>query len=197
MNNSLMSIAQSEQLSLRGKQLFASCLIQRMLPNYLLFCDAFDAGDSKTAKSIVDVVWEKISLPNTKVNMESQLQKLEEITPNIDDFDGYGVLPANDFCVALGELLENFEAFTDDMVVAVSHISSEGIIGLLELQGEDPEQLAMNELWQEEAFYQREVYNRLYDLELTQGDFKAHVKSLRDYSRNSGVSNIGISLDDA
>jgi uncharacterized protein YjaG (DUF416 family) len=196
MNNSLLSVAQSEQLSLRGKQLFAACLIQRLLPNYLLFCDAFDAGDSNVAKSIVDVVWEKIALPMTKINMEAQLAKLEDITPNIDDYDNYGVFPANDFCVALGELLENFENFSDDMVVALSHISSEGIISFLEVQGEDLEQLSMNELWQEEAFYQREVFNRLYDLELAQGDFKAHVKSLREYSRNDGVSNIGISLDD-
>lgn len=197
MNNSLMSIAQSEQLSLRGKQLFAACLVQRLLPNYLLFCEAFEAGDSNVAKSIIDVVWEKISLPNSKINMDAQLAKLEDITPSIDAYDGYGVFPANDFCVALGELLENFDHFSDDMVVAVSHISSEGIISFLDVQDEDLEQLAMNELWQEEAFYQREVFNRLYDLELAQGDFKAHVKSLREYSRNGGVSNIGISLDDA
>lgn len=197
MTESLLTVAQSEQLSLRSKQAFAACLIQRMLPNYLLFCEAFQVGDVGVAKSIVDIIWEKITLPQTKVNMESQLQKLEGITPNLDEYDSYGVLPANDFCVALGELLENFDAFNDDMVVAVSHISSEGIIGLLEMQEEDLSQLAMNDLWQEEAFFQREIFNRLYDLELTRGDAKAHFKSLRDYSKNGGVSNLGISLDDA
>lgn len=197
MNESLLSTQQTEQLSPRSKQIFAACLIQRMLPNYLLFCEAFEAGDQATAKTIVDVVWEKVTLPSSKINMEAQLQKLEAITPNLDDFDGYGVLPANDFCVALGELLENFDDFTDDMLVSVSHISSEAIISLLELQGEDLAHLAMNELWQEEAFFQREVFNRLYDLELNRGDIKAHLKSLREYSRNRGVSNIGISLDDA
>jgi uncharacterized protein YjaG (DUF416 family) len=53
----------------------------------------------------------------------------------------------------------------------------------------------MHPLWQEEAFFQREIYNRLYDLQLAAADRKAQIKSLRDYSRNDGVSNLGISLD--
>lgn len=195
MTTALMSYPQSEQLDDNGKRIFAACLIQRMLPNYLLFCEAFGAGQPAVAKSIVDVVWEKLSLPQTSVNMASQLEKLEAVTPNVDEYEGFGVLPANDFCVALGELLENFDQFTDEMVVAISHISSEGIVALLEFQGEDLEQLGMHPLWQEEAFFQREIYNRLYDLQLAAADRKAQIKSLRDYSRNDGVSNLGISLD--
>lgn len=195
MTTALMSFPQSEQLEEAAKRIFAACLIQRMLPNYLLFCEAFEAGDAKVAKAIVEVVWEKLSLPQTSVNMASQLEKLEAITPNVKDFDGFGVHPASDFCVALGELLENFDQFTDDMLVAISHISSEGIINLLEVQGEDLEQLSMHPLWQEEAFFQREIYNRLYDMQLAATDRRAHIKSLRDYSRNDGVSNLGISLD--
>jgi len=195
MTTALMSYPQSEQLDDNGKRIFAACLIQRMLPNYLLFCEAFGAGQPAVAKSIVDVVWEKLSLPQTSVNMASQLEKLEAVTPNVDEYEGFGVLPANDFCVALGELLENFDQFTDEMVVAISHISSEGIVALLEFQGEDLEQLGMHPLWQEEAFFQREIYNRLYDLQLVAADRKAQIKSLRDYSRNDGVSNLGISLD--
>jgi len=195
MTTALMSYPQSEQLDDNGKRIFAACLIQRMLPNYLLFCEAFGAGQPAVAKSIVDVVWEKLSLPQTSVNMASQLEKLEAVTPNVDEYEGFGVLPANDFCVALGELLENFDQFTDEMVVAISHISSEGIVAMLEFQGEDLEQLGMHPLWQEEAFFQREIYNRLYDLKLAAADRKAQIKSLRDYSRNDGVSNLGISLD--
>jgi len=195
MTTALMSYPQSEQLDDNGKRIFAACLIQRMLPNYLLFCEAFGAGQPAVAKSIVDVVWEKLSLPQTSVNMASQLEKLEAVTPNVDEYEGFGVLPANDFCVALGELLENFDQFTDEMVVAISHISSEGIVAMLEFQGEDLEQLGMHPLWQEEAFFQREIYNRLYDLQLVAADRKAQIKSLRDYSRNDGVSNLGISLD--
>jgi len=195
MTTALMSYPQSEQLDDNGKRIFAACLIQRMLPNYLLFCEAFGAGQPAVAKSIVDVVWEKLSLPQTSVNMASQLEKLEAVTPNVDEYEGFGVLPANDFCVALGELLENFDQFTDEMVIAISHISSEGIVAMLEFQGEDLEQLGMHPLWQEEAFFQREIYNRLYDLQLAAADRKAQIKSLRDYSRNDGVSNLGISLD--
>lgn len=195
MTTALMSFPQSEQLDADSKRIFAACLIQKMLPNYLLFCEAFNAGDAKQASSIVDVVWEKLILPQSSINMASQLEKLESITPEVDDFDGFGVMPASDFCVALGELLENFDQFNDDMVLAVSHISSEGIIALLEFQEEDVDQLTMHPLWQEEAFFQREIYNRLYDLQLASADRKAQLKSLRQYSRNDGVSNLGISLD--
>lgn len=195
MTTALMSFPQSEQLEDASKRVFAACLIQRMLPNYLLFCEAFNAGDAKVAKAIVDVVWEKLTLPQTSVNMAAQLEKLEVITPNVDDFDGFGVFPASDFCVALGELLENFDAFSDEMLIAVSHISSEGITALLDVQGEDLDQLGMHPLWQEEAFFQREVYNRLYDMQLASSDRRAQLKSLRDYSRNGGISNLGISLD--
>ena len=195
MTTALMSFPQAEQLDAQAKRVFAACLIQRMLPNYLLFCEAFGAGDANIAKSIVDVIWEKLMLPQSSINMASQLAKLEAITPALEDFDGFGVYPANDFCVALGELLENFDQFTDEMLIEISQISAEGIVTLLEVQGEDLEQLTMHPLWQEEAFFQREVYNRLYDMLLAASDKKAQLKSLRDYSRNDGVSNLGVSLD--
>jgi uncharacterized protein YjaG (DUF416 family) len=41
---------------------------------------------------------------DSKVNFDNQLEKLEEIIPSADDFDMYGVYPAIDACIALGEI---------------------------------------------------------------------------------------------
>ena len=45
---------------------------------------------------------ETLVVKDAKVNFDSQLEKLEEAIPSAEDYDLYGVYPAIDACIALG-----------------------------------------------------------------------------------------------
>lgn len=81
---------------------FMACLCERMYPNYQMFCLQTEFGDPAVYRRILDLVWETLVVKDAKVNFDSQLEKLEEAIPSAEDYDLYGVYPAIDACIALG-----------------------------------------------------------------------------------------------
>ena len=51
-----------------------------------------------------------------KINFAVQLEKLEEVIPDIEDFDFFGVHPALDACMALGSLLQGIQDNDDAQI---------------------------------------------------------------------------------
>ena len=77
-----------------------------MAPNFALFCQMTEQKPAdKTYHNILNLVWEFLTVKEAKINFENQLEKLEEIIPDVNDYDFFGVVPALDACEALGELL--------------------------------------------------------------------------------------------
>ena len=85
---------------------YSCALIERMLPNYALFSELCEFGDSNVLVSALDLVWSCTAGHMQKVDFEKQLDKLEMATPRYEDFDSFGVRPALDACVALNMLLD-------------------------------------------------------------------------------------------
>ncbi len=83
---------------------FMACLCERMYPNYAMFCDNTEFAQARVYRDILDSVWEQLTVKTAKVNFEHQLEKLEEIIPDSDEYDVYAVYPAIDACVALSTL---------------------------------------------------------------------------------------------
>ena len=81
---------------------FMASLCERMYPNYQMFCKQTEFGDPAVYRRILDLVWETLVVKDAKVNFDSQLEKLEEAIPSAEDYDLYGVYPAIDACIALG-----------------------------------------------------------------------------------------------
>jgi hypothetical protein len=171
--------------------LLSSALIQRMLPNYLLFCEVMDLEHADTAKNFVNLLWEASTNSAMKLNVEAQSEKLEEITPNIDDFDNLGVYAALDFCMACSaalQLIANEEPTAAVMVSKLSQGSVERHIGALEdaeLTGQD---LTAHPLMQ------FEIETLIWLLsECNQKKLKAdEIKALRKDIIEQGVSSLGI-----
>ncbi|GAL07273.1 hypothetical protein JCM19237_3212 [Photobacterium aphoticum] len=84
---------------------FMVSLCERMYPNYAFFCQETEFAEAQKYRSILDSIWEILTVKNAKINFENQLEKLEELVPSSDDFDLYAVRPAIDACVALADLL--------------------------------------------------------------------------------------------
>ncbi|UPQ39745.1 YjaG family protein [Providencia rettgeri] len=174
---------------------FMASLCERMYPNFQMFCQQIEFADAKVYRSILDLVWETLVIKDSKVNFDNQLEKLEEIIPSADDFDMYGVYPAIDACIALGEIIHSkLSGETLEHAILVSEASIR-TVAMLEMTqaGREMTEEELKEIpaVEEEWDIQWDIFRLLAaceerDLEL--------IKGLKSDLREAGVSNIGITL---
>ena len=176
---------------------FTACLCERMYPNYAVFCQQTGFADPSLYRRILDLIWEILTVKDAKVNFDNQLEKLEDIIPDGDDYDIYGVYPAIDACAALSELIHTrLSGETLEHAIAVSEISV-GTVAVLEMTqaGREMSDDELNELpaVEEEWDIQWEIYRLLAACE--ERDIEL-IKGLKSDLRDAGISNIGVSLGD-
>ena len=174
---------------------FMASLCERMYPNYQAFCLETGFGEPQLYRRILDLIWETLVVKDAKVNFDSQLEKLEEAVPSADDYDLYGVYPAIDACIALGELIHSrLSGETLSHAIAVSETSIR-TVAMLEMTqaGKEmtDEELKVIPAVEEEWDIQWEIFRLLADCE--ERDLEL-IKGLRSDLREAAVSNIGINL---
>lgn len=174
---------------------FMASLCERMYPNYQAFCLETGFGEPQIYRRILDLIWETLVVKDAKVNFDSQLEKLEEAIPSSDDYDIYGVYPAIDACIALGELIHSrLSGETLSHAVAVSEASIR-TVAMLEMTqaGKEmtDEELKVIPAVEEEWDIQWEIFRLLADCEERDVEL---IKGLRADLREAGSSNIGINL---
>ncbi|EDK14844.1 YjaG family protein [Haemophilus influenzae] len=173
---------------------FMTALCERMAPNFKLFCQMNELSvESKTYQNILNLVWEYLTIKDVKINFENQLEKLESIIPDVNDYDSFGVVPALDACQALAEILHAIIAGeTLKKAVEISLISLGTIRALLETEtGRDwsESKLKENEDIQTELDVQWQVYRLLKECEKRDIEL---ILALKNEIRTEGISNIGI-----
>ncbi|AGV10883.1 TPA: YjaG family protein [Haemophilus influenzae] len=173
---------------------FMAALCERMAPNFKLFCQMNELSvEAKTYQNILNLVWEYLTIKDVKINFENQLEKLESIIPDVNDYDSFGVVPALDACQALAEILHAIIAGeTLERAVEISLISLGTIRALLETEtGRDwsESELKENEDIQTELDVQWQVYRLLKECEKRDIEL---ILALKNEIRTEGISNIGI-----
>lgn len=173
---------------------FMAALCERMAPNFKLFCQMNElSAEAKTYQNILNLVWEYLTIKDVKINFENQLEKLESIIPDVNDYDSFGVVPALDACQALAEILHAIIAGeTLEKAVEISLISLGTIRALLETEtGRDwsESELKENEDIQTELDVQWQVYRLLKECEKRDIEL---ILALKNEIRTEGISNIGI-----
>ncbi|HHF5319073.1 TPA: YjaG family protein [Haemophilus influenzae] len=173
---------------------FMAALCERMAPNFKLFCQMNElSAETKTYQNILNLVWEYLTIKDVKINFENQLEKLETIIPDVNDYDSFGVVPALDACQALAEILHAIIAGeTLEKAVEISLISLGTIKALLETEtGRDwsESKLKENEDIQTELDVQWQVYRLLKECEKRDIEL---ILALKNEIRTEGMSNIGI-----
>lgn len=149
---------------------FMAALCERMAPNFKLFCQMNELSvEAKTYQNILNLVWEYLTIKDVKINFENQLEKLESIIPDVNDYESFGVVPALDACQALAEILHAIIAGeTLERAVEISLISLGTVTSLLETKtGRDwsESELKENEDIQAELDVQWQVYRLLKECE--------------------------------
>ncbi|CAM3663646.1 YjaG family protein [Parendozoicomonas haliclonae] len=177
---------------------FCTATAQRSLPNYALFSDVTEFGDTAELTHTLNMLWDFIAGQQSAKNFERLLERLEEQTPDVQQFDMYGVYPALDAIVALTTAVHcAMEPSVDDATCNAKLTLS--TIGRFISQIEVPE-LNGVELHQ----YIDEHPLMLQHLDfldeairlLSTGKPNAELKkALRTLAINDGTSELGISLE--
>ena len=173
---------------------FMAALCERMAPNFNLFCQMNNLEmEVKVYQNILNLVWEYLTVKDAKINFENQLEKLETIIPDVNDYESFGVVPALDACQALAEILHAIIAGeTLERAVEMSLISLGTVTSLLETEtGQDwsESELKESEDIQAELDVQWQIYRLLKECEKRDIEL---ILDLKNEIRAEGISNIGI-----
>lgn len=173
---------------------FMAALCERMAPNFKLFCQINDlSAEAKMYQNILNLVWEYLTVKDAKINFENQLEKLETIIPDVNDYESFGVVPALDACQALAEILHAIIAGeTLERAVEMSLISLGTVTSLLETEtGRDWSESELKESKdiQAELDVQWQIYRLLKECEKRDIEL---ILDLKNEIRAEGISNIGI-----
>ena len=176
---------------------FMACLCERMYPNYQLFCQVTEQDEfAKIYQNILNLVWEHLTIKGAKINFDNQLEKLEAIIPDVNDYEFFGVLPAQEACEALSELLHSIIAgSTLEQAIRISQISLSTVASYLELQVEhelNEQELKNAAEIQEELDIQWQIYRLLNECEERD---TLLILDLKNEIRSTAISNIGVNFN--
>jgi uncharacterized protein YjaG (DUF416 family) len=182
------------QLTRWQQMAFGCALAQRMSPNFQLFAEATGFSSPLALRKFLDLFWEYLGSSQAKINFEVQQLQFDDLVPDPQQFDLYGVYPALDCCVAISSLFNLAMAPEGDEGAQISQVSLSSVAGFIEMQcGElTDEQLSKEPLMQEEIEFQQELYQQVLGFEKN----SPQLKLIRTLGRNQDVSNLGISLGD-
>ena len=176
---------------------FMACLCERMYPNYHLFCQITEQPqNAKVYHNILNLVWEYLTVKEANINFENQLEKLENIIPDVNDYDFYGVVPALDACEGLAEVLHTIIAGASlEQAVKVSQLSLGTVAGYLETEYDrtlSEVELKESDLIQQELDVQWQLYRALKEVERHDVEL---ISDLKNALREEAVSNICIKIE--
>ena len=183
-------------LPLPAQQAFMAALCERLLPNYALYEQTSGHGDGHTLRTVLNLVWERLSVPNASIDFARQAEKLAECEPPEGD-ESFGARRALDAVVSISALLDTLQGESPEAVLDVSRTSRAGVRAFIELtEGEvDAQALALlirdHPLMEDENDFQDAVLEAV-----SEPINKASLKEIRTLGRNNGISNLGLTLDE-
>ena len=194
-----------EKLSHWQQIAFASALLERMLPNYQMFSESSQFGEYALLRNQLDLVWQWLDKNNKiKININAQLNKLEEQTPDPEAFDSFGVFPALDTCMAMMSLLQIMQFNNKDKekdhddIQSVSRLSRNSVSyyvelllideGATEIQASDINEHPL-------SIWETETQNELFDFLKFAAENKRSCQLAKEMVLSEGLSNLGIEIE--
>ena len=185
------------ELSKKQQSILSLMLLERMKPNYELFVHVTEFPQPYVLDNLVHSLWQRTLVAGTKVSLSAMENKIEEMTPDLKDFDMYGVYPAVYFCTALLTYI-NGEASEDEYdAVAVAKISQGSIVHLIEYQADseiDNSEIREHELMQTEVEFLSDTIAWLENVTFKKTEANNIQKQAIEKALADGVTNIGIEI---
>lgn len=189
------------KLTLWQKIAFSAALLERMLPNYQMFSQAAEFGDSSLLRNQLNLIWQRLDKSQkVKINYQAQLTKLEEQIPDPEYFDFFGVYPALDTAMAIMSLLQAMQDNEDDEgFIAVSRLSYNSVSFYVELMiaqelPEDSDTEITDKMIEEHPLtvWEKEMQNELFDHIKDANENKQTCEKIKKIALSEGISNLGI-----
>lgn len=182
---------------------FASALLERMLPNYQMFSESSQFGDYAVIRNQLDLVWQWLDKKKQiKINIEAQLTKLEEQTPDPQAFDFFGVFSALDVCMAMMSLLQLIQSNGTDKnhedINSVSRLSYNSVSYYVELLLTDEGEIEVQPSTINEhplAVWEKETQDELFDFLKFAAENKRSCQLAKEMVLTEGLSNLGIEIE--
>ena len=191
MNNKLNIFQQVRDLEGWRAVAFAATLVERMYPNYALFCQACEYEGEQQFRKTLNSIWEWLAVPKAKINSAVHLEKIELATPDSADFDNFGVYPAIDAAISLSSILLLMMGEDEQGAVVVSKLSQGSVEAFVDATEEQQEDIKQHPLMQWEIAFQQDLLAFL-DSAKSNAD---SVKTLKQMATEEGISNIGIEME--
>jgi len=176
------------------QSVFCMALSEHTVLHFHLFCDAIESDLGDDIDKINQLFWEKMTVKGAKINFTTQQEHFDEIIPDANEHDFYGVYPAIEHCVILSCAFNSFLIKSKEEALNASQTSFSTIASFIELQSEeelDEEALQGHPLFAEQLEFQTELLKML-DNERS----PELIKSVRNFVREYGATNLGIALAD-
>lgn len=174
---------------------FSAALLERMIPNYQLFCELSNFGDPTHFRNCLTVIWEHLSNSKSKINFAVQLEKVEQAIPDAADFDHFGVYPAIDAGISLAATIQLIMQEDQQGAVVVSKLSQGGVEAFIEASAEaelSNDDIKAHPLMQWEISFQQALLDKLTGLKAN----KEGAVALKAFALEEGMSNIGLELSE-
>ncbi|MBL0710027.1 MAG: YjaG family protein [Colwellia sp.] len=196
---------------------FSAALLERMLPNYQMFAETTQFGETSLIRNQLDLIWQWLDNSSAiKININAQLNKLEEQTPDPQQFDNFGVFPALDVCMALvslWQLMQSHGKDENDDVMSISRLSLNSVSYYVELliieQNKSEEDNSSEELSEELEVeiaqtqinthplieWEKDTQNVLFDFLRLTAENKRTCQLAKQLVLSEGISNLGIEIE--
>lgn len=195
MNKKLSTFQQVRELENWHAVAFAATLLERMLPNYQLFCELTQFTDPTQYRNTLNSIWEWLAVPKAKINFAVQLEKVEEEIPDASDFDSFGVYPAIDMAMSLSATIMLIMGEDPQGAVVVSKLSQGGVEAFIEATAEqqpvEDSFIKQHPLMQWEIAFQQQLLERIKNKKPN----AELCKQLKEFACEEGISNIGLEMN--
>jgi uncharacterized protein YjaG (DUF416 family) len=182
---------------------FAGALIERMLPNYQMFSESSEFGSYALLRNQLDLIWQWLDKNNKiKININAQLNKLEEQTPDPEAFDSFGVFPALDVCMAMMSVWQLMQTNGTDKdhedINSISRLSQNSVNYYVELLliDEGNEDIQATDVDEHPLIiWEKETQNELFDFLMISAETKRSCQLATKMVLSEGLSNLGIAIE--
>ncbi|GAB2906918.1 YjaG family protein [Rheinheimera gaetbuli] len=178
----------------------AAALLERMLPNYQLFAEVTQSGDAELPRHILTLVWEWLTVKKVKINFEKLSAELELITPDVSNFDIFGVYPAVDCATALDMMLSGIAQQDAGEFINVAKISQATVARLIEHESIDDDittEAELKKIVREHPLmqYEMDCLAELIELVTPLKQFGREERQLlQHWVAEQGLTNLGMEL---
>ncbi|MBU3023896.1 YjaG family protein [Aestuariibacter sp. A3R04] len=169
---------------------FSAALLERMLPNYALFKEVTGYDDEGVCRNCLNLLWESVKSPKSKINFSLQLEKVELVTPDTADYDTFGVYPAIDASIALAAAINLVLKQDLQGAVVVSKLSQGSVEAYLLASDVDEDEVKTHPLMAFEVALQ----NALLDVVENDNSPQQVCEALLSLALEEGISNIGLEI---